>query len=642
MTLTALPLNNGYYRPTASDLNTIIDVVNAVQTVAVNVTAYGADPTGVSRSTVAIQGAINALGATGGTVTGPIGTYLLHQVGSISHDSMSPDYCLIINGPSTADANGAHGPITLDFPAGTVFKLDADQPDTSLPILINGSGTNRRLNRTVIRGIIFDGNWANQSGGTNWTDNGLITAIYANDILVEECEFKNAPLLGMQIMRDSRGVVIRHNRFDGTHAQTEGSGTSLRIETQDVTVDSNVFITDALAGRTHLALSCNADIDAQGRHMRVTNNLFAGGYSGNALDIAGASHCLIQGNMFRDVCDTAGYAIGLSVYSNANGTVFEPSWNVITDNIFMNCRQGILLGVGSGTINSTKWTLGAYGNVIANNIFTQDVDGGIRTSLGGANAYPDRFTPAPNGAAVNFVNGIKSGGSALLAAQPTTSATATTVVNSAGTMGTTAYVNTIVTIVSGTGKGQSRAITSHTGTALTVPTWDVTPDTTSTWVIHAPMGNNRISGNKFWMTNNTAKAIDLTTAFQVDQVIDNESFGTVAATPFVYGSNTVYRGNKGWSSKPPFKSGEGMHITWQDENSGTASVLTGTTEISVTHKLGRTPTIDQIMVWPTSDNGSATTWWVPAADITSTVFKIKVDVDPAGTYSFGWRVFGAT
>lgn len=64
-----------------------------------------------------------------------------------------------------------------------------------------------------------------------------------------------------------------------------------------------------------------------------------------------------------------------------------------------------------------------------------------------------------------------------------TSATATTLVNSGKSWTTSQWINYQVRITGGTGKGQVRTITANTGTTLTVATWTVTPDATSTYAI---------------------------------------------------------------------------------------------------------------------------------------------------------------
>jgi parallel beta-helix repeat protein len=76
------------------------------------------------------------------------------------------------------------------------------------------------------------------------------------------------------------------------------------------------------------------------------------------------------------------------------------------------------------------------------------------------------------------------------------------------------------------------------------------------------------------------------------------------------------------------------NIGYVSENKGTASVLTGTTSIAVTHGLSFTPTLQQITVTPTTTLGSATEFWISTP--TSTEFTINVDANPAGTASFVW------
>lgn len=74
-----------------------------------------------------------------------------------------------------------------------------------------------------------------------------------------------------------------------------------------------------------------------------------------------------------------------------------------------------------------------------------------------------------------------------LASTAVTSATGTTLVNSGATWTTNQYQNFWVTILTGTGAGQTRNITSNTATTLTVPTWGTNPDNTSTFQIVQPL-----------------------------------------------------------------------------------------------------------------------------------------------------------
>jgi hypothetical protein len=66
-----------------------------------------------------------------------------------------------------------------------------------------------------------------------------------------------------------------------------------------------------------------------------------------------------------------------------------------------------------------------------------------------------------------------------------TSATATTVTKTSAGWTTNGFRHASLSIISGTGKGQTRKITSNTSDTLTVPTWTTNPDSTSVLVVGA-------------------------------------------------------------------------------------------------------------------------------------------------------------
>ena len=90
-----------------------------------------------------------------------------------------------------------------------------------------------------------------------------------------------------------------------------------------------------------------------------------------------------------------------------------------------------------------------------------------------------------------------------------TSATSTTLVNSAKTWTVNQWTNYQVRITSGTGAGQIRSIVSNTATTLTVGAWTITPDVTSTYVIEGNedtlylLGNNSVTMYKYSISGNT-------------------------------------------------------------------------------------------------------------------------------------------
>jgi hypothetical protein len=97
----------------------------------------------------------------------------------------------------------------------------------------------------------------------------------------------------------------------------------------------------------------------------------------------------------------------------------------------------------------------------------------------------------------------------VLASGTATSATATTLVNSAKTWTASQWVNSQIRIVSGTGAGQIRTITANDATSVTVATWTITPDATSVYQISGNdnflyyMGNNAVTLYRYDIGANT-------------------------------------------------------------------------------------------------------------------------------------------
>lgn len=98
-----------------------------------------------------------------------------------------------------------------------------------------------------------------------------------------------------------------------------------------------------------------------------------------------------------------------------------------------------------------------------------------------------------------------------------TSATATTLVNSAKSWTTNQWVNSQVRIVSGTGAGQIRTITANDATSVTVATWTTTPDSTSVYSIEGNddflyyMGNNAVTLYRYSISGNSWTTLNPTT-----------------------------------------------------------------------------------------------------------------------------------
>lgn len=71
------------------------------------------------------------------------------------------------------------------------------------------------------------------------------------------------------------------------------------------------------------------------------------------------------------------------------------------------------------------------------------------------------------------------------------------------------------------------------------------------------------------------------------------------------------------------------------EANGTATIVNGQTTIAVTHGLGVTPGVNDIVVTPKANWGTLTEFWV--TDPTSTDFDITGDADPGEDVAFAWQ-----
>ena len=78
------------------------------------------------------------------------------------------------------------------------------------------------------------------------------------------------------------------------------------------------------------------------------------------------------------------------------------------------------------------------------------------------------------------------------------------------------------------------------------------------------------------------------------------------------------------------------NVGFLTETLSEATILNGTTSITVTHGLGVTPQLASINVTPRSGLGSASQFYI--SDVTSTTFKINVNTNPGTDISFCWNI----
>jgi len=103
-------------------------------------------------------------------------------------------------------------------------------------------------------------------------------------------------------------------------------------------------------------------------------------------------------------------------------------------------------------------------------------------------------------------------------------------------------------------------------------------------------------------------------------IVGNNLRGNVTAGMSYSATNGLVRNNLGYVT----------------ENGGTATLLNGNTEVTVTHGIEGTPDAEDIDVHPIETLNNASFWWVDT--ITSTTFKIKVNANPGQDVDFKWSV----
>lgn len=133
----------------------------------------------------------------------------------------------------------------------------------------------------------------------------------------------------------------------------------------------------------------------------------------------------------------------------------------------------------------------------------------------------------------------------------------------------------------------------------------------------ADISDSQITGNYF--SYNTLGGVNIASSGAVNNTITNNVFQSCDIGVNNNGTNTIIRDNAGWVT----------------ENSGTATVLNGSTSIEVSHGLATTPT--QVIVSPSSNpTNNVSFWYVDGINASS--FTIRVNADPgAGNLSFAWR-----
>lgn len=210
-----------------------------------------------------------------------------------------------------------------------------------------------------------------------------------------------------------------------------------------------------------------------------SNTLTTNGGSTTSLTTSTATNSRSTGSTIRFL---TGANAGLE--AACTGTKVVPGGNTT---MYFSALPNVVSSGDTFAVSTGRYLVMGAGTVAAGIFKSYDVLTGVVTSLGTTGLPGTLGTDCKLVSTPSYVGAFAQG--------TATSATSTTLVNSAKTWTVNQWSNYQVRITSGTGRGQVRSITSNTSTALTVPAWTITPDATSVYAIEGNDDYVYLAGN---------------------------------------------------------------------------------------------------------------------------------------------------
>jgi Pectate lyase superfamily protein len=579
----SVQVSNGYGHNTA--LSIPFDVTSCVQTINVRtggtdvfglgvpwgpdygplaaniiaVTTYGADPTGTTNSVNAIQQALYDAGNPakypfGATVYLPQGNYL------IDHSTEATTF-IGTNGKTVTQP-----PYTeLVLPSNVVIKGDGVSETT----IIDATAPMPYPNRAI------------SSASTSPTLCGIIDLTYRQTCSVTTMSPPQIVVSGQKACLSNLNIVFAHslppNALGG--AFSVANSTSHDVIVQNVTLDYGGFVAS-----TGLATESN---------IIIRNNTFShhGNYARTRMLMSCMENLLFEGNICsRDSQWPGPHAVD-NAYEQGQIECDIASYVTILNNIFYAENPPLDSNFGSGeTINSQGQPfLGTDKGSVTSATTTSLTDS--------TRAWPTNLLA---GQSVSITNGIGSGQTAVVLSNTATTLTLTpqtawitvpsgtskysvtvnsydlgTVTSATSTTLTgtsangsgftywptegTGLTSQIVAIVSGTGAGQWRTISSNTSNTLTITQpWDVIPSNDSHYSITGGVADHYlIKGNSF---ADQPRGVVLYTGSHDCTVVDN-TFENTGMTVYIRSDqrniNSVANVGNVWSGR--------MNLSWDNQ-----------------------------------------------------------------------------
>jgi len=485
--------------------------------------------------------------------------------------------------------------LTFEGEPGTRFIVDG-----AAVVLLRPLGTAMNpLSNITIRGIeFFDPDPEAHAAGAD--ESHGIGAVYVNGLLIEDCVFTNIGDESVEINRCSQATA-RNLRFNGAAAASSGGGGVTISSSHGVDVDGCWFF-DTILGQGVRVEIAEAGLDA--KDIRIRGNWFRGQQALQAISVApGLANVLglsIIGNQF-DQCATEAismtpsggrYVRGVSIMGNivrGGGDLSATGAGAVRAAIYANSDRVQRVTItgnevydwgAAGADSAGHHGIAAWNAVISGNHLESCFDSGVV------------------GQGSSLITGNRSVGNGLAA--------------TGGGRAGVQYGNGAI-VRNNLIEGNYRGV--HTRSAVTGGVIEDNTVTGNTIGIALNGANyssrNRISGNT------TGISMSGTGASTIDDILVNNTTNITDS-----GMGSIKRG------RAPSE--------FVTKNNGTATVPSGETYVLVSHGLSnQTPGAKDISVTPTNNLGNASQFWV--SNITSTGFRINVDVDPGGDATFAWQ-----
>ncbi len=303
----------------------------------IDVRAYWAVGDGVTDDTTAIQAAVDAIPAAGGTVFIPAGTYL---TGKINLGTKS--------GLNIVGAGWRHTALTL-------------KNNVNDDLFFRGNGTTY-VTGTRIVGLRLEGNSANQTAGSgihlyavedshivgcyihDFKDQGILaegTASRSNVYVYVSDSYINTNLAGgIYFLNQSYAGVITGNVIAGNGKNPAGNGGLRSNANSEHTITGNLFDDNSIGIRLYAS-----------SWSTITGNVFLDTDRTVILLDGGSDHHVVSGNMILSPSDSAP--------NTYMGIDMDGTYNVITGNMIWGRTNVIAVGV--------RETVGANNNLIVAN-----------------------------------------------------------------------------------------------------------------------------------------------------------------------------------------------------------------------------------------------------------------------------------